>query len=96
MTNNPKDTLKMLEDTLRRLNSDYVDAMLVHFHNTESVILNALEPDTTYKQPFHPIATCVSAMKHLVKFKSWAWTPTQLFCAYKKAGASVCFTPTEL
>ncbi len=81
---------------ITKLTTEHVDAMLVHFHNTESVILSALEPDTTYKQPFHPIATCVSAMKHLVKFKSWAWTPTQLFCAYKKAGASVCFTPTEL
>ena len=57
---------------ITKLTTDHVDAMLIHFYNTESVILSALEPDATYKKPFHPIATCVSAMKHLVKFRRFS------------------------
>ena len=45
---------------ITKLTTDHVDAMLIHFYNTESVILSALEPDATYKKPFHPIATCVA------------------------------------
>jgi hypothetical protein len=30
---------------------------------------------------------CVTTIKHLLGFKSWAFTPYQLYCALKKAGA---------
>ena len=34
---------------------------------------------------------CVSAVKHLLGFKSWAVTPYQLYCALKKSGAKEIF-----
>jgi hypothetical protein len=72
-----------------------LDNFLINIERRGGVVLKALPPKTGYRQICFPMATCVSAIKHLVKFKSWAFTPTQLFCAYTSAGASVSFVSSD-
>jgi len=81
---------------INKLNTEEVDKLLTHFDLSGSVIYEALPPQIKYRKLCFPIATCVSAIKHLVKFKSWAFTPSQLFCAYTKAGAKRSFVISEI
>jgi hypothetical protein len=80
---------------LTKLSTDELDMLLTHFHYSDSVILKAPRQYKPYRQLCFPIATCVSAMKHLTRFKSWAITPSQLFCAYTKAGAKRSFVISD-
>ena len=78
-----------------KLTDEEVDRFVLHIQHTGGEILRALPPSPNYRQTFFPFATCVSSIKHLVKFKSMAFTPTQLFCAYTKAGAVRSFVSSD-
>ncbi len=43
MTNDPKETQKMLEDSLRRLNSDYIDHYMIHWPDNRVDIRKTME-----------------------------------------------------
>lgn len=80
---------------LTKLSTEEIDKLLTHFELSGSVVFRALPQQKKYRQLCFPVATCVSAIKHLTKFKSWAFTPSQLFCAYTKAGAKRSFVISE-
>ena len=80
---------------LSKLSTENVDALLTHFELSGSVVLKAPKQYGKYRKLCFPIATCVSAIKHLTRFNSWAFTPSQLFCAYTKAGAKRSFVISE-
>ena len=80
---------------LTKLSNDEVDILLTHFDDSGSVVLKAPRQYKPYRQLCFPIATCVSAIKHLTRFKCWAFTPSQLFCAYTKAGAKRSFVISD-
>ncbi len=80
---------------LTKLSVAELDMFLLHCETTGSPIFKAPPQHEGYAKLFFPIATCVSAIKHLTKFKSNAFTPTQLFCAYTKAGAKRSFVTSE-
>ena len=80
---------------LNKLSTEETDRLLTHFDISGSVVFKALPQQKNYRQLCFPAATCVSAIKHLTKFKSWAFTPSQLFCAYTKAGAERSFVISE-
>jgi len=78
-----------------KLTDEEVDHFVLHIQTTGGEILKALHPSLDYRSTFFPFATCVSFIKHLVKFRSFALTPTQLFCAYTKAGAVRSFVISD-
>lgn len=78
-----------------KFSDDQLDNFIIHVLRRGGSILRKPQTKEPYKKLCFPLATCVAGAKHLVKFKSLAFTPTQLFCAYTKAGAKRSFVTSD-